>query len=453
MFFKLQEKLSGSVLLSEDESYELRRKLWNAAIDRKPAAIAVCRSEEDVAAAVRFAAERRLAVSVRGGGHHVGGMAVGDDALMLDLSGMRGVKVDPERRVAFVEAGATLGDVDRETQNHGLAVPTGTVSRTGIAGLTLNGGLGYLRRKYGLTCDNLIGARLVTANGETVTVNEAEHPELLWALRGGGGNFGVVTRFEFQLYPIGPEVLAIDVIYDFADIRDILRQAREYARQAPDEVSFNITATQLPPAPFLPDALHFKNVVIISGVYAGDPLEGERAIRPLREWARPIADQTAVIPYEALQQKLDPLVPETIPVAGTSLYFAELDDGLIERFLDLLKEAPTSAVLAQLWPLGGQMNRVAARDTAFAIRDAQFVLLLDAMAIGASVESCRSWTESVYVKLLPFSLGNASYLNGIAPGGEAAKHAFAGNYGRLLELKRQWDPENRFCFNHNIDPQ
>ncbi|MFB9279475.1 FAD-binding oxidoreductase [Cohnella cellulosilytica] len=453
MFELLQEKVSGSVLLHGDGSYETRRSLWNAAIDNKPAAVVVCWSEADIAEAVRFAADRRIAVSMRAGGHHVGGTAAGEGALMLDLSGMNKVEVDPVRRVAVVEAGATLGDVDRETQKHGLAVPTGTVSKTGIAGLTLNGGLGYLRRKYGLTCDHLIGARLVTANGETIEVGESEFPELLWALRGGGGNFGVVSSFVYRLQPVGPEVLAIDILYDYADLRSILTQARDYAKSAPDEVTFNITATQLPPAPFLPEALHNRRVAIVSGMYAGSSEEGEAAIGPLRRWATPIADQSAVISYEALQQKLDPLVPDSVPVSGTSLYFAELDDEAIDRFLRQLDHAPTPAILAQLWPLGGQMNRIAAQDTAFANRDASFVLLLDAMAMGASIDSCREWTQAVYADLLPFSLKQSSYLNGIAPGGEVVRHAFGGNFERLRELKRQWDPDNRFRHNHNIDPQ
>lgn len=450
------DKLGNRFLMPQDVLYEEKRKVWNAAINRYPSAIAVCGSEEDVVSAVRLAAERGLAVSIRGGGHHVAGTAVCDDGLMIDLSEMRQVKVDEIRRIAFVQGGATLADIDLETQKYGLATPLGTVSKTGVAGLALNGGLGYLRRKHGLTCDNIIGARIVTADGELLHVHEKSYPDLFWAIKGGGGNFGVVTEFELQLYPIGQEVLALDVMYRYEDVHEVLLKAQEFNQTAPDGISFNMTITQLPPAPFLPEFLHHQKVIIITGMYVGEPgepMKGMKVIRPLRELALPIMDHTGVTTYNQLQQKLDPMVPETAQVVGTSLFFDELNENVLEILLNKIENAPSPTMIAQLWPLGGEMNRVEADATAFAIRDAGVVLLLD-MMVDASVdmESCKKWVDSVYADLLPYSHKQSSYLNGIGLSEMVTKNAFADNYQRLLEIKRKYDPANMFRFNHNINP-
>lgn len=441
---------SGQVITPDMAEYDERRQVWNSAIDKRPTAIVVCHSVTDVASAVMYANELNLPICIRGGGHHVAGMAVADDALMIDMSEMRTVIVHPYLNQVQVSAGARLGDVDRETQKHGLAVPTGTVSKTGIAGLTLNGGLGYLRRKFGLTCDNLIGALVVTAKGEVVEVNETQHPELLWALRGGGGNFGVVVRFDYRLYPVGPEVFAIDVMYDYSDARLILQKVREYMHTAPDEVTFNVSVIQLPAEPFLPEELHNRKVIVLAGMYYGDEDEAFNVTRPIREFALPIMDHTGMRTYVALQSKDDPMVPETVPAAGTSLYFDDLTDDVIDRFIRNVDVIPSPVLLAQLWPLGGQMNRVSSSDTAFAIRDAGYGLFLDVMAVGTSIEACQEWNDNAYSDMLPVSHKQASYLNAIPAGGDVAKWTFADNYERLREIKQKWDPDNRFCFNHNI---
>jgi len=453
MFSTLEQQVGNRLILPGDSRYDETRKVWNAAIDKKPAAIVVCRSEEDVKAAVQFAREKNLSISIRGGGHHVGGFAVCNDGLMIDLSQMRKVKVDAERRVAIVEGGTTLGDIDTETQKHGLATPTGTISETGVAGLALNGGIGYLRGKYGLTCDNLVGARVVTEKGSVLYVNEENHPDLFWALRGGGGNFGVVTTFEFALYPVGPEVFALDVLYDLKDFKQILHNAQAFLAAAPDEaVSINFTAAVLPPAPFLPEFLHFREVVMAIGMYAGDAKEGEKVMQPLRELAQPIMDNTAVIPYVNLQKKLDPMVPPHVPVYGTSFYLDELNEEVMDILLSKMERAPAPSFLVQLWSLGGQMNRVPANATPLAIRKAQYVLLVDGMEIGDEGALWKQWTDSFYDELLPYSHQKASYLNAFDKNEEVLKNTVRENYNRLVKVKKTYDQKNRFRHNHNIQP-
>ncbi|MHC0039422.1 FAD-binding oxidoreductase [Pseudoneobacillus sp. C159] len=451
MFDVLERQIGSRLLLPGDDRFEESRKVWNAAVDKKPAAIVVCESENDVVAAVQFANDKQLSISIRGGGHHVGGFAVCEGGLMIDLSQMRKVTVDEMRQVALVEGGATLGDIDIETQKYGLAVPTGTVSETGVAGLALSGGLGYLRGKYGLTCDNIVGARVVTADGRALDVNNQSHPDLFWAIRGGGGNFGIVTKFEFALHKVGPQIFGLDVMYDFSDAKQILLNAQNFLEKAPDEaVSINITAAVLPPAPFLPEFLHFKKVLMVMGVYAGDVKEGEAILQPLRELATPIVDQTGVVPFAQYQKKLDPMVPNHVRVYGTSLYFDELTDEILDPLINKINNAPAPSSLVQIWALGGQMNRVDKTATPFAIRDAKYVLLVDIMAMSGDDEVCKTWVDSVYGGLLPFSHKKASYLNGIGENENAVPNAYQENIERLLEIKKKYDPENRFRHNHNI---
>jgi FAD/FMN-containing dehydrogenase len=422
------------------------------AIDKHPAAILVCKTSSDVVAAVRFAKDRDIPVSIRGGGHHVAGTAVCDKGLMIDLSDMCKVSVDTVKRVAVVEPGATLGDVDAETQKYGLVTPTGTVSETGVAGLALCGGLGYLKGMYGVTSDNIISARMVTANGEEIQVSEKENPDLYWAIRGGGGNFGVVTSFEFQLYPLGPEVLSVDVMYDYADAKQILQNAQAFLRQAPDEVSFNMMAFQLPSVPSVPEALHNKRVIVIAGLYAGDKADGEKAIQPLRELASPIRDQTGVVLYTALQSRFDLAAPKNVPVYGTSLFVKELNDEIIETLLNKLENPPRPSLLVQFWACHGRMNRIPSDATAFAVRDASFLLCFDIDFPMEESDKCSQWIESVYQALLPYSLHKSSYLNTVRADEKITKDTYADNYDRLLAIKKQYDPTNFFRQNHNIDP-
>ncbi|SER24845.1 FAD/FMN-containing dehydrogenase [Gracilibacillus ureilyticus] len=447
-------QVSGQIILPGYELYNEKRKVWNKYVDRRPAAIFECESEADVISAVNYANNANLEISIRGGGHHLAGTAVCDNGVMIDMSQFRKVTVDEKNRRVYVEGGATLADVDLETQKFGLATPTGTVSQTGIAGLALGGGFGYLRGKYGLTCDNIVGARLVTAEGELITVNEQENPDLLWAIRGGGGNFGVVTSFEFLLHSVGPDVLAIDVMYDYKDSRKILKELQDYMESAPDDISVNLSIVRLPAAPFLPEFLHNRRVITLTGMYAGE-MNGEEdgIIAPLLSLAEPIMDHTGLMPYTELQKKLDPMVPDDARLDGTSLFFKHLSDETIDILLQDIEQAELPMVMVQLWPLHGQMNRIPSQDTAFAIRDAGYLLIIDGEISPDDPAKCSEWMDSIYSKLLPFSSHESSYVNGVKVDKEITRKAYRHNYEKLVSIKKRYDPQNRFCHNHNIDPE
>ncbi len=449
MFESLQSKMNGSVILPEHPNYEESRAIFNAAIKKQPSAIAVCKDELDVAESVQFANVHGLEISIRGGGHHISGTSLTEGGLLIDLSAMKQVEVDETTKVAKVGGGALLSDVDSETQKYGLAVPTGTVSETGIGGLALSGGLGYLRGKYGLSCDNILAAQVVTAHGEIVRASADEHADLYWAIRGGGGNFGVVTQFEFQLFEVGPKVLALDVMYDLQDADSIYRQLDEFQKTAPDEISLNVTVMDLPPLPDLPEFLHFKPVLILSGMYEGEVGHGEEVIKPLREMATPIVDQSGVVAYTDLQTKLDAMVPQQANFKGSSLFFQDLSPESWQEILAEKERAPGHLML-QLWEVHGQMNRVPADETAFAIRDARYALLLDIMYEDENEEACQEWINGFYHRFAPISYNGAAYLNGIDTDSEIIQNSYAANYKRLVEIKEKYDPENVFQRNHNI---
>lgn len=452
---KIQTDKSGYIILPNHERYDEKRKVWNNLIDRYPAAIFECLSDADVISAVTFAKKQSMDISVRGGGHHLAGTAVCEEGVMLDLSKMTAVSVDENRQVAFVDAGATLGDIDYETQKFGLATPTGTVSETGIGGLALGGGFGYLRGKFGLTCDNILSAKMVTADGNLIKVSKDEHPDLFWAIRGGGGNFGVVTAFELQLYPVGPNVLAIDTMYDYMDAKEIFQKLGNYMMDAPDEISVNTAIMQLPPAPFLPESMHGKRVIAVSGMYAGELTRemDETLIKPLQKLAIPLMDNTGMMPYTDLQKKLDPMVPKGAEVVGTSLFFKELDEAMLDIIFDGIESSPLPMAMVQIWMLNGQMNRVSTDETAFTVRDARYLVLFDGEIVKGDPVGGQEWMDSVYEKLLPFSYQKTSYLNGIKLGEEITKNTYGDNYSKLAKIKRDYDPENLFCYNHNIVPE
>lgn len=449
MFKELEQRLQGRLVLPEAEDYESTRSIFNAAIEKKPAAIVVCANEKDVSEAVLFATNNDYEISVRGGGHHVSGTALTDQGIMIDLSRMRAVTVDQKERTVTVEGGATLADLDAETQVYGLATPTGTVSETGIAGLALSGGLGYLRAKHGLACDNIVAANLVTADGQIVKVTEQETPDLFWAIRGGGGNFGVVTQFEFQLHPVGPNVLALDVMYDYKDALEIFTKLDHYLQSAPDEISVNLTAMDLPPVPALPEFLHNKPVIIAAGMYDGNPEEGEEVLLPLRKLAQPIMDNTGVMTYVDLQQKLDPMVPQKAKFKGTSLFLKDISEEDMEAIFEEKKNAPGHAMF-QIWELHGKVNRIPSDETAFATRDAHYIVLVDVMYEDEQEAECAEWVQHFYDRFAPASLNGAAYLNGIDPDENVIRTTYGGNFNRLLQLKQKYDPDNVFHVNHNI---
>ncbi|QTF90948.1 FAD-binding oxidoreductase [Halomonas sp. BM-2019] len=455
----LKTSLGGNLLGPDDPAFTERRRVWNGMIDRRPAFIARCRGTADVVAAVAFARKRGLPISVRGGGHNVAGTAVGDDSLMIDLSLMRTVIVDPGARVARVQGGALLQDVDRETQVHGLATPTGLVSKTGIAGLCLSGGLGWMRRKYGLTCDNLIGAEVVTGNGEVVHTSEAENPELLWGLRGGGGNFGVVTTFEFRLHPVGPEVAVTFVGYPADDRRKCYEAFRDFTRSAPEEIATLVTAITVPddPAFPVPDA-RGKPAIAFLGVYVGDPAAGESAMAPLRRVTEPLFDLSGTMRWVDIQSLLDANFPDggLYYWKGRPLTAAALGDAGIDMLIDYAERRPSPLTALVIWHLGGAIRRVDENGTAYSGRDAEYMLAAESIwSDRADDEANIAWSRSAVADFACYGCGDGFYLN--YPGflenqDEDTRATFGQKYARLQALKASCDPQNLFRFNSNITP-
>ncbi|HXV28874.1 MAG TPA: FAD-binding oxidoreductase, partial [Sinorhizobium sp.] len=449
----LAGRLRGRVLNGSDPDYDEARTIWNAMIDRRPGLIVRCAGASDVIAAVRFAAENRLLVAVRGGGHNIAGNAVCDGGLMIDLSPMRSVRVDTTTKQAWVEPGATLADVDKETQAFGLALPIGINSTTGIAGLTLGGGFGWTTRKFGLTLDNLLSVDVVTANGELVRASPTEHRDLFWALRGGGGNFGVVTAFEFALHELGPEVLAGLVVHPFADAQDVLQQYRQALETAPDELTCWVVMRQAPPLPFLPQEWHGKEVLVLAMCYCGDIAAGEKATAGLRAIGSPIADVVAPHPFVAWQQAFDPLLEPGARNYWKSHDFLELSDATIAVLLDAIRRLPGPECEIFIGHVGGAAGRVAAEETAFPQRSSHFVMNVHARWREPVMDqACIGWARQLYEATKPNAAGTA-YIN-FMPEDEVdrVEAAYGGNYHRLVEVKRRYDPQNLFRMNQNVRP-
>ncbi len=448
--------LRGELLRPGDAGYEEARLIWNGLIDKRPALIARCADVANVVESVNFARENDLLVAVRGGGHNVAGTAVVEGGLVIDLSPMRAIRVDPERRTARAEGGATLGDLDRETQAFGLATPLGVVSETGIAGLTLGGGIGWLRRKYGLSSDNLVSVDVVTADGRLLTASETENADLFWGIRGGGGNFGVVTSFEYRLYPVGPEVMCCFVFYPGDRAKEVLRFCDEYTAQAPDEVSPLAFLGRVPSVEELfPEEWHGKPFVALLVVYAGDAEEGERVLRPLRELGDPIADLSARMPYTEAQAILDEDYPEGWHYYWKSVNVNSLSDEVIERLVAHAEAAPSDHSTIDVWYQGGAMSRVGAGETAFGDRSAPILLGLEANWEDPRTDEANvAWVRDCFSDMQRFSDGSI-YLNfpGFLEEGERLlRGAYGENYERLVALKNEYDPTNLFRVNQNIKP-
>jgi FAD/FMN-containing dehydrogenase len=428
-------------------------------IDRRPGLIVRCAGAAGVMDAVAFAREHGLELAVRGGGHNVAGTAVNDGGLVIDLSPMRGVRVDPGARTARAGGGATWGDLDRETQAFGLAAPGGLVSTTGIAGLTLGGGLGWLRRSHGLSCDNLVSADVVTADAELRTVSESQEPDLFWAIRGGGGNFGVVTSFEYRLHPVGPVVTLCAPAYpaEPADAaRAVARGWRDAVASIPDHVSSALLLWTVPPAPDFPPEAHGRRVVIPAAVSIAPPEEAERALAPLRELGAPVVDLSGPIPYTALQAAFDGLFPSGVHrYHWKSLYLDGLGDDVIDALIPRCVERPSPSTIVEEWQLGSAMSRVPADATAFGPRDAPFLLGINSTwADPAETERNVEWTRALWSDVHAFSSGGL-YLNfpGMGEEGDAlVAAAYGDNRARLAAIKRRYDPANLFRGNMNIAP-
>jgi FAD/FMN-containing dehydrogenase len=449
----LRQSIRGRVAVPGSEDYEQARTVWNAMIDRRPALSVRCAGAADVIQAIRFARDQDLALAVKGAGHNIAGSAVCEGGLQIDLSLMKSVRIDPKRRVARVEPGATLGDFDREAQAFGLATPLGINSTTGVAGLTLGGGFGWLSRGLGLTIDNLLSADVVTAAGELITASETENADLFWGLRGGGGNFGVVTSFEFKLHPIGPNVLAGLVIHPLEDAKEVLRFKKEFVAKAPDGFVCWFVMRKAPPLPFLPPEWHGKEILALAMCYAGDIAEGERIAKPLREFGKPIADIVGPMPYTAWQTVLDPLLTPGARNYWKSHDFAGLSDGLVEVMMEHARRIPDPQTEIACAQLGGAVARVPRDATAYNHRDGQYVMNVHCRWDDpAKDEECIAWARGLWKATATFATGSV-YVNFLTQEeGGRVREAYGENYERLVALKNKYDPKNLFVTNQNIQP-
>jgi FAD/FMN-containing dehydrogenase len=450
----LRSKFRGALLSPGDGGYDEARRVWNGAIDRRPALIARCAGKDDVMAAVRFGRERDLLTSIRGGGHGVSGTAVCDDGLMIDLSPMRDIHVNPDGMTARAQGGVLWGEFDRETQAFGLATTGGIVTHTGIAGLTLGGGIGWLMRRFGTTADNLLSVELVTADGELVTASRDENPDLFWGMRGAGANFGVVTSFEYRLHPVGPQVLAGPIFFPMEDSPQALRFYRDWVEDAPDELMTILNLRKAPPAPYLPPGLHGRPVCGVMTCWSGDIERGLQVLRPLREFGRPLIDLIQPKPYLAHQSMLDPGVPHGWHYYWKSCDLPAFTDGMIDDMASHSAAITSPRSYSLVFQLGGAVSRVAEDGTAYAHRDARHNVNINGVWTEEEGEPSRhvAWTREFFQALEPHSPG--VYVNFLGDEGEERVRAAygPGKYDRLLALKRRYDPDNFFRLNQNIKP-
>ena len=446
----------GKVLCADDEDYDNIRTIWNGMHDKRPALIARCTGVADVIDAVNFSRNNNLLMAVRGGGHNVAGSASCDGGIMIDLSLMKGIRVNQKACTVHAQGGATWGDLDRETQVFGLAAPGGVVSTTGIAGLTLGGGLGWLRRKHGLSIDNLLSVDIVTADGKFSTASASENADLFWGVRGGGGNFGVVTSFEFRLHPVGPMVTLCAPWYPVEMAKTLLPAWQEFMKTAPEELSSQAMFWTVPPAPNFPPETHGKRVIILAAVYTGAIEDGERITKPLRELATPLIDLSGPIPWTAVQSAFDPFFPKKVQLYYfKSRYLNNLDKEAIDTIVPLASNPPAPMVLIAIWHYGGAMNRKGPDETAFTGRDAPFLFSVDAIWNDPEeTQNVVAYSRNFLKEIEPYSTGGM-YVNfaGLGEEGEAlVRSAYGANYEKLVALKNKYDPTNLFRLNQNIKP-
>ncbi len=454
---KTMRMFRGPVVTAKDREYNAVRAIWNGLVDRRPRLIARCTGPADVAAAVRFARESDLEIAVRGGGHNVAGTAMCDDGIVIDLSAMRAVSVDPAQRTALVQGGALWSDVDHETQAHGLAITGGIVGHTGVGGLTLGGGIGWLMRRHGLTVDNLMEAEVVTANGEIVRASATEHTDLFWALRGGGGNFGIVTSFRFTLHPVGPTVMAGPVIWPAEDTADVLGFYRDFVADAPDELGTVVRLGTVPPLPAIDEALHFRPAIAVASCYVGSVGAGERAVRALRQFGSPLVDLLAPTPYVDHQSGLDDTVPHGWHYYWKSTSVSHLSDAVIDILAEHAYLASSPRSYVAMFHLGGAVGRVARDATAYPARDVEHAIIVDAAWLpeqdDAVADTEIAWTRSFLPALEAHRAG--VYVNFLDSDDDTSRVREAygdDNYRRLAGVKATYDPDNVFRHNKNIEP-
>jgi FAD/FMN-containing dehydrogenase len=447
----------GPVLTAGDADYDDARIVQNGMFDRRPGLIVRCSGAADVVDAVSFAKERDLLVAVRGGGHSIAGTCTADDCIMIDLSAMRGVWVDPHERRVRVAGGATWGDVDRESQQHALAVPGGVVSTTGVGGLTLGGGIGWLHRKYGLACDALRSADVVTPDGQLVRASENDHQDLFWAVRGGGGNFGVVVGFEFEAYPLGPIVWDAAVMYPAEDAETVMPKWRDWTADLPDEITSRVLFWSMPEAPELPPEVHNREVFIAAALFAGDADEGQEACAAIAEFGTPLADISAAVPYRLAQSSFDAFFPKgELQSYWKSVYLDRIDDAAIDLSVSRGRNRPHPMTLLHVPLLGGAMSRVDETATAFGDRSAEYMFSIDGnWTDPADNDTNIGWVRDTYEQARNLEASSGTYLNF---GGDLdiddtdRQHAWGRNLERLRQVKRAYDPDNRFRINANIPP-
>ena len=453
---ELRDSLRGQLVAPGEPGYDDARRVWNGDIDRRPAFIVRCTGVADVRAGLAFSRQHGLLVSIRGGGHNVSGSAVAEGGLMLDLSPMRTVRIDPARRLVRVDPGVTLGELDRETQGHGLAVPAGIVTTTGVAGLTLGGGIGWLMRRHGLTSDRLRSADVLTADGELHVIGDDREPDLFWAIRGGGGNFGIVTSFEFEAPRVGPEVLAGMVLYPLEDGVEVLRAYRAWAEQAPEEVTTILALRTVLPLPAIPAALHGRRVVQVGACHLGEPEEAERSLASLRRLhGVPLLDTIARKPFLAHQRAFEASVPWGHGYYWKSLFLDRLEDPAIELLVERAASATQPWSYVIVFELGGAVARVPEEACAYSGRSAGFAVNINGVwEPGADGSAERAWTRDLFEALAPHASGGV-YVNFLGNEGEERVRAAYGavKYERLVELKTRYDPENVFRLNQNIPPR
>jgi FAD/FMN-containing dehydrogenase len=449
----LRRVLAGEVIGPADDGYDEHRRVWNGSIDRHPALIARCRGVDDVRAALRFGRDHRLPIAVRSGGHSFPGLSTVDDGLMIDLRQMAGIRVDPDARTAGVQAGVLLGELDAATQAHGLAVPAGIVSHTGLAGLTLGGGIGWIQRKFGLTVDSLVSADVVTADGGFVRAAEDENADLFWGLRGGGGNFGIVTDFRFRLHPLGPQVMAGAAFWPIAQAAAVLRRYRDWIAGCPDELMTLVVQRLAPPLPAVPTELVGRPVIAVVACYAGDVEDGERMLRPMRGFGSPVLDLFAPKPFLAHQQMFDPSFRHGCWYYIRSCDVAALDDDVIDVVVEHGRRISSPLSSIALWQMGGAVARVGEDETAFNGRGTGFTFNINGNTPTADgFDEQRQWARDYWTALAPFH--TSVYVNFLMEEGDARVREAYGDakYERLRALKHKYDPANTFRLNQNIRP-
>ena len=450
---ELKSMIKGSVLVADDPGYEEARQIWNAMIERRPALIVRCAAADDVPIAIAFARRSKLEISIRGAGHNIAGNALCDDGLTIDFSNMKTVRVDAGKRRAYVEPGATLANLDEATQAHGLATPVGINSTTGIAGLTLGGGFGWLTRKYGMTIDNLISVDVITAEGKKIRASETENPDLFWAIRGGGGNFGVVTQFEFQLFPVGPEIFAGLIVFPFSQAKQVLSKYRQFVRSAPEELNVWVVLRKAPPLPFLPEQVHGKEVVVLPIFYSGAAAEAEKLIAPLRAFGTAHGEHLGAQPFVAWQKAFDPLLTPGARNYWKSHNFTELADGALDSIIEFAGKLPSPQCEIFVGMIAGAPNRIAPDAMAYGHRDAKFVLNVHGRWDEAQDDQkCIGWAREFFKASAPFASAGA-YVNFMTgEEGDRVAAAYGSNYDRLVQIKKRYDPDNIFHLNQNIKP-